>query len=206
LLEVVGRHPSLLGFGIEDGTALIVTNARAEITGRGRVAFYNASDRGDVDYYFLSDGDSFDLGRRATIAGRRITPRTVRDEAEVLAVMNRLFDAMRTRDTASIRALSHPDLRLFVPLGATADHTIRTTTLDVFIAQIAAGEARLDERAIRPEVRVDGPLASVWTYYDFILGADFSHCGTDAFHFARGPDGWVIVGLAYTVQRDGCSR
>jgi cyanophycinase len=206
MLEVVGRHPSLLGIGIDEGTALIVTNDRAEITGRGRVAFYNASDRGDVDYYFLSDGDSFDLGRRATIAGRRITPRTVRDEAEVLAVMNRLFDAMRTRDTASIRALSHPDLRLFVPLGATADHTIRTTTLDEFIAQIAAGEARLDERAIRPEVRVDGPLASVWTYYDFILGADFSHCGTDAFHFARGPDGWVIVGLAYTVQRDGCSR
>jgi cyanophycinase len=206
MLEVVRRYPSLLGIGIDEGTALIVTNDRAEITGRGRVAFYNTSDLGNVAYYFLSDGDSFDLGRRATIAGRRITPRTVRDEAEVLAVMNRLFDAMRARDTATIRNLAHPDLRLFVPLGATGESAIRTTSLDAFIAQVAAAQVRLDERAIRPEVRVDGPLASVWTYYDFILGSDFSHCGTDAFHFARGATGWVIVGLAYTVQRDGCSR
>ena len=206
MLEVVRRYPSLLGIGIDEGTALIVTNDRAEIAGRGRVAFYNTADLDSVAYYFLSDGDAFDLGRRATIAGRRITPRTIRDETEVLAVMNRLFDAMRARDTASIRALAHPDLRMFVPLGASGEYAIRTSTLDEFIAQVAAAQTRLDERAIRPEVRVDGPLASVWTYYDFIRGTDFSHCGTDAFHFARGATGWVIVGLAYTVQREGCSR
>lgn len=205
LLSVVERHRALLGIGVDEGTALIVAGDRAEVAGRGRVAFYNAADREQLDYYFLPEGGVFDLARRMTIAGRRISPATVRDEAEVLAVMNRLFDAMRTRDTAAIRALAHPDLRTFVPVGGGADGAIRSTSLDSFIAQVGASAERLDERPIRPEVRVDGRLASVWTYYDFVIGSDFSHCGTDAFHFIK-TDRWVITGLAYTIRRDDCTR
>lgn len=206
MLGVVTRYPDLLGIGIDEGTALIVTGDAAEVTGPGRVAFYNTADRGDLPYYFLSDGDTFDLARRTVTSGRRITPQTVRDEAEVLAVMNRLFDAMRTRDTAAIRSLAHPQLRMFIPIEESGRATVRTNTLDAFIAQVAASVERLDEKPIRPEVRVDGPLASVWTYYEFVRGSDFSHCGTDAFHFIREGDRWIIVGLAYTVQREGCSR
>src|SRR5690606_2223646 len=115
MLAVVQAHPGLLGIGIDEGTALIVSRDHAEVAGRGRVAFYNTADADGLDYYFLADGDSFDLARRRTLSGRRITPQTVRDEAEVIATMNRLFDAMRTRDTASIRAIAHPQLRTFIP-------------------------------------------------------------------------------------------
>lgn len=206
LLEVIARHPGLLGIGIDEGTAFIVSRDRAEVAGRGRVAFYNAADRGDLDYYFLPAGSTFDLARRVAVSGSRITPQTVRDEAEVLAAMNRLFDAMRTRDTASIRALAHPHLRMFIPAQVDGAATIRTNTIDAFIAQIAAASERLDERAIEPEIRVDGRLASVWTYYEFVIGSTFSHCGTDAFHFVRDSTGWIITGLAYTIQREGCRR
>jgi ketosteroid isomerase-like protein len=120
--------------------------------------------------------------------------------------MNRLFDAMRAQDTAAIRAMSHPELRLFVP-GTRPDGTpaLRVSTLQQFIDQVAASPVPLDERAIDPEVRIDGNLAIVWTYYNFFRGAAFSHCGYDAFHFARTAAGtWQIIGLAYTVRRDGC--
>jgi cyanophycinase len=206
MLDVVRMHPGLLGIGIDEGTALIVMHDRAEVTGRGRVAFYNTADSGDLEYYFLPRGGTFDLARRTTISGRRITPQTVRDEAEVLATMNRLFDAMRTRDTASIRAITHPHLRTFVPGEQDGQSTIRSSTLDAFIAQVAAATERLDERPIDPEVRVDGRLASVWTYYDFLIGSNFSHCGTDAFTFVKGDGGWLITGLSYTIQREGCGR
>jgi hypothetical protein len=46
----------------------------------------------------------------------------------------------------------------------------------------------------------------VWTYYEFRIGATFSHCGTDAFHFVKDDSGWLITGLAYTIQREGCRR
>ncbi|MBR9990073.1 MAG: Type 1 glutamine amidotransferase-like domain-containing protein [Gemmatimonadetes bacterium] len=206
MLRVVRRHPALLGIGVDEGTALIVTRDHAEIAGRGRVAFYNTADSGDLDYYFLSEGGTFDLDRRITSSGRRVAPQTVRDEAEVLAAMIRLFDAMRTRDTAAIRALAHPDLHTFIPVEHDGRAAIRSTSLDGFIAQVAAAAERLDERPIRPEVRVDGRLASVWTYYDFIIGSNFSHCGTDAFNFVKDSTGWIITGLAYTIQREGCTR
>jgi cyanophycinase len=206
MLEVIDRHPHLLGIGIDEGTAIVVRGDQAEVVGRGSVAFYNAGDRGTLPYYFLRAGDRFDLGARRTIAGTPIAPARARAVDAVVAAMNSLFDAMRAQDTAAIRAMSHPELRLFVP-GTHPDGTpaLRVSTLQQFIDQVAASPVPLDERAIDPEVRIDGNLAIVWTYYDFFRGAAFSHCGYDAFHFARTAAGtWQIIGLAYTVRRDGC--
>ncbi|CAN5889916.1 hypothetical protein BH23GEM9_BH23GEM9_01490 [soil metagenome] len=204
MLHVIARHPALLGIGIDEGTAIIVTGDRAEVTGVGRVAFYNAADRGELPYYFLRRGDAFDLAARRTLRGSPVGPATVRAELEVIAAMNRLFDAMRTRDTALVRALSHPELRLFVPGQQAESPTLRVQTLQQFMQSIAASAERLDEVAIDPEVRIDGNLASLWTYYDFRRGSEFSHCGVDAFHFARMADGWKIIGLAYTTRVEGC--
>lgn len=123
---------------------------------------------------------------------------------DVIAVMEGLFDAMRSRDTAAIRALAHPELRLFVPIAGADGPAIRVATLDEFIQSVAASPALLDERAFRPEVRIDGDLATIWTYYEFRRGDAFSHCGYDALHLARDTDGWKIVGLAYTVRQQDC--
>lgn len=206
LLEVVRRYPRLLGIGLDEGTAIIVNGDRASIAGRGRVAFYNTVDAGDLAYYFLSDGDTFDLAGRRTREGTPIPPHKIEVEVAVLAAMDRLFDAMRSQDTAAIRALVHPDIRIFVPQERDGSRSIRVSTADQFIAQIAAAAERLDERPLRPEVRVDGPLATVWTWYEFRRGTTFSHCGTDAFHFVRSDTGWIITALSYTVQPTGCRR
>jgi cyanophycinase len=206
MLQVIARHPDLLGIGLDEGTALVVQGDRAEIAGSGRVAFYNAADRDTLAYYFLADGGVFDLAARATAVGERITPQTVRDEAAVIAVVNRLFDAMRARDTAAIRDMMHPQMRIFVPAEQQGRMHVVVRTVDEFIAQVAGSTERLDERAIRPVARVDGDMASVWTYYEFVLGSTFSHCGTDAFHFARSDRGWIITALSYTVRREHCTR
>jgi cyanophycinase len=204
MLAVIARHPQLLGIGIDEGTAIVVTGDRAEVVGRGSVAFYNVADPGELPYYFLRRGAVFDLGARTTLQGARAAPHTVRAGAAVTAVMNRLFDAMRAQDTALIRTISHPDLRVFVPGEQGGAPTLRVSTLQQFMQSVAAALERLDERAFDPEIRVDGNLASIWTYYEFRRGSEFSHCGVDAFHFARTADGWQIIGLAYTVRRDGC--
>lgn len=126
------------------------------------------------------------------------------EEAAAVATVNQLFDAMRTRDTTTIRRLLHPELRIFVPSMRNGQPVVRTSGVEQFIGSVASAQQTLDERAIDPEVRIDGGLASVWTYYDFILGDEFSHCGIDALHLARTPDGWRIIGLAYTTRSTGC--
>ncbi len=128
-----------------------------------------------------------------------------------LATVERLFDAMRAGDTASIRSVFMPGAVL-MSVGARPDgRLVDTTTIDAFVTSIGGAASRqppvvLDERLFNTEVRVDGSLASVWTEYDFYAGPRFSHCGVDAVQLARTPDGWRIFHLADTRRREGCPR
>lgn len=71
MLEVIDTHPELLGIGLDEGTAILVTGDRAEVIGRSLVAFYNTRDADGEAYYFLGAGGVFDLGERRVISGER---------------------------------------------------------------------------------------------------------------------------------------
>ncbi len=64
----------------------------------------------------------------------------------------------------------------------------------------------LDERLGPPEIRVDGNLASMWVYYEFYAGDNFSHCGVDSIQFGRTDDGWKIILLSDSKRRADCSK
>ena len=56
-----------------------------------------------------------------------------------------------------------------------------------------------------PEIQLDGNFAQVWVKYAFYVGKTFSHCGIDAFHLFRHPDGkWRIFNLADTRHKENC--
>jgi hypothetical protein len=131
------------------------------------------------------------------------------EERAVLATVERWVATMRTRDTATMRQLSHPGLKLFGmrPRAGVADSVVQVLTIDQFLAFIA-NDKRTDwhERLWQPEVRVAGSLATVFAGYDFHFGQTFSHCGYDAFQLLRTPEGWRVVGLADTYQVAGCPQ
>jgi cyanophycinase len=203
LLAVIARYPELLGIGLDEGTAILVRGDRAEVIGRSKVAFYNTRDSDGDAYYFLEAGDVFDLAERRVHIGDRL-PKSTTDARDVVATIEKLFEAMRNRDTAAVRAQFHPDARLYVTGQQSATPTLRVVTVDEFANLVSAAPDRLDERMRDPEIRLDGNLASVWTWYDFRRGDQFSHCGTDAFHLARTESGWKILQIAYTVRQQGC--
>ncbi len=129
------------------------------------------------------------------------------DQKAVLAVVTRLFDGMRARDTAMMRSTFAPDTKLQSAGVRQGKPGVAPTPADEFIRIV--GEAKgptWDERIRDPEIRIDGTLASVWVPYEFYLGEKFSHCGVDAFHLARFEDGWKIIGLADTQRREGCGQ
>ena len=126
------------------------------------------------------------------------------DERAVVAAGEALFRAMEGRDTAAIRALLHPDLRITVVRVGDGEPQIRSSTASDFIASIGRAQVPIVERMWEPRVEVGRDFASLWAPYDLHRGAQFSHCGHDAFHFARLQGRWVIVGLSYTVQPTGC--
>jgi hypothetical protein len=144
--------------------------------------------------------------RLAPRVAPRIAPQPDAAAAEVLAVVQRLFDAMRTKDTAAFHAIFDRDAKLVgMRPGANGPVVQRLTAAEFagFVARDTRGP--WIERALAPEVRIDGTLATVWAEYDFHFGSTFSHCGTDAVQLLRTPDGWRIMSIADTFRREGCT-
>lgn len=69
LIEVIQERPALLGIGIDEDTAIVVTGDQFEVIGQSYVAIYDhekmVGPRGH--FYFLAPGDRFDLAARAVI-------------------------------------------------------------------------------------------------------------------------------------------
>lgn len=61
LVGVVRRHRKLLGLGIDEATAIVVSRDEFEVIGDSKVAVYDAN---RLPYYFLSPGDRFDMAAR----------------------------------------------------------------------------------------------------------------------------------------------
>jgi hypothetical protein len=127
------------------------------------------------------------------------------ERTEVVRVAERLFEGMRTRDTALLRTLLSPDLVIVAARGNDSRAAIRTQTAADFLRAVATSNVELRERLWEPQVYVDGAIAVLWAPYDFHLGERFSHCGHDAFQLARGSAGWYVTGLTYTVRTTGCT-
>jgi hypothetical protein len=119
------------------------------------------------------------------------------------AVVSRLFDAMRTRDTASMRASFVANASM---QSLTAD-SVRFEGVDGWITSVGRARAGLvlDERLANAIVHVDGDLASVWVDYWFFAGERFSHCGVDAFLLARQQGRWRIFSVVDTRRTTGCA-
>jgi hypothetical protein len=143
------------------------------------------------------------------VSGARPAPaQTQNPEREaVLATVQRVFDAMRTRDTVLLKSAFDTSARL-VGLSRRGTPSLTLMTPSRFGAALVRAKAGdvWNERMYDPEVRIDGTIAQVWTYYTFHLNDTFSHCGVDAFMLAKVGGSWKITQLADTERKDGCTR
>jgi hypothetical protein len=135
-------------------------------------------------------------------------PAYATDSAAIHQVIVQLFDGMRTRDTAAMRALFHEPVAMrsaFVRQGANA---VSADGIEDWFKGVAGAPAGvvLDERLGPPEIRIDGNLASMWVYYEFYLDDKFSHCGVDSIQFARADDGWKIILVSDSRRRADCAK
>ena len=124
----------------------------------------------------------------------------VRDS--IMAPIRRMFDGMRAHDSAAVRSAFVPGAQFSRPPAPGRPH--RYTTVDQFVAAVGRPGAPWDEQIFDPEIREDGGMATVWTFFTFSLGDRFSHCGVNAFQVVRTDEGWKISGLADSNRPTGC--
>jgi hypothetical protein len=123
-------------------------------------------------------------------------------EDSVKAVVNRLFNAMKSSDAAALSACFASNALL---QSLTAGGNVRTEDLKEFAKQIASlPKDSADERIVFETVKVDANLAIVWAPYRFYYAGKFSHCGVDSFQLIREGGQWKIHYLVDTRRRDGC--
>ena len=77
MLEVIDKHPELLGIGLDENTAIVVDGDRFDVIGQSYAVIYSnkpvAGSSGR--FYFLAPGDRFDLkARKATRRGDEWRP------------------------------------------------------------------------------------------------------------------------------------
>lgn len=136
----------------------------------------------------------------APLAAQSDAPPATRDS--IVAVAKRLFDGMRAHDSTMVRSTFAPGAMMMGPIRP--GQPIAFESVDGFVAAVGRPGEPWDEQIFDPVVHVDGNLASLWVFYTFSLGSQFSHCGVDAFQLVRTADGWKISMLADTRRREGC--
>jgi hypothetical protein len=126
------------------------------------------------------------------------------EEKAVLAVVERLFEAMAAHDSGAARAVLIPEGRYFSVRENGAQVVVGGATHAEFAERLAAGKEAMLERMFEPKVFIHGRIAMVWTPYDFHRNRKFSHCGVDSFSLLKTSEGWKIAGILYTVEPAGC--
>ena len=120
----------------------------------------------------------------------------------VIAVVQRLFDAMAVHDAAAIRAVLLPEGR-FVTLRENAPAPGTATFVD-FANRMGSSTEAIRERMWDPQVLLRGRMAVLWAPYEFQRGGKFSHCGIDTVTLVKIAEGWKIAAFAYTAETTGC--
>lgn len=124
------------------------------------------------------------------------------DERDVLRAVQAFMDAINTRDTTAYRALVLAEVKNLIIVPQADSVVYRWRSTDESLYNLGSEGPDLLERIWEAEVRVEGPIAAVWSPYDFYVDGAFSHCGIDAFQLVRTDAGWRIGAIAYTVIRD----
>jgi hypothetical protein len=101
-------------------------------------------------------------------------------EADVMAVITRLFDGMRAGDSAVVRSTFSPEARLMSAFEREGVPTLITGSLERFVTLVGSPHEVWDEHIWDTAIRIDDRLATVWTNYAFHRGPTLSHCGVDA--------------------------
>ena len=77
MLEVIDKHPELLGIGLDENTAIVVTGDQFDVIGQSYVVVYSHKPVAGAAgrFYFMGAGDRFDMkGRKATRQGTEWRP------------------------------------------------------------------------------------------------------------------------------------
>jgi hypothetical protein len=129
------------------------------------------------------------------------------DRVQVQAVIEQLFDGMRAKNTEMIAASFSSEAIMQTIAPTESGFQVSNGSVSDFIKRIGEtpAETNLDERILEYEIKIDGPMATAWTPYEFYVNGNFSHCGVNSFQLVKLVEGWKIVYIIDTRRKEPCA-
>jgi hypothetical protein len=128
------------------------------------------------------------------------------EQDAIKQTINTMFNAMRKGDSTMLRSTFAKGIA-FQGVANKKDGTVslETENPDDFIKMVGTPHKGVyDERVTFADIKIDGPLASVWAPYKLYLDDKYSHCGVDVFQLMKTADGWKIIYIVDTRRKDNC--
>ena len=113
---------------------------------------------------------------------------------------------MRSNDSALlVNCFSENAFLQTVHEGRDGKVSVKTESINEFGSSVKnAAKGSLDERVDFELIKIDGPLASVWTPYKFFYQGKFLHCGVNSFQMVKVNNTWKIQYLTDTRRKENC--
>jgi len=129
------------------------------------------------------------------------------EEAAVKAVIESLFDGMRTKNSDKIARVFSENAIMQTIETAGDIGEVKAGSVADFVNGIGSlpMDTKLDERITDYQINIDEPMATAWTPYEFYVNDEFSHCGVNSFQLVKMAAGWKIVYIIDTRRKEGCS-
>ncbi|MBL4603991.1 MAG: nuclear transport factor 2 family protein [Emcibacteraceae bacterium] len=129
---------------------------------------------------------------------------TPEEIAEVRAVLDQVFDAMRAGDDEALKSLLLPDTALD---RISPDKPVVRDDASGWIEWVGSlkpGQA--DEQIFDVEIHVEGPLAVAWAPFTIAIDGELKSCGVNQFTLVKHPEGWRVAYLIDTHTPEKCIK
>ena len=129
---------------------------------------------------------------------------TAEEKAEVRAILDQVFDAMRAGDDDSLKSLLLPDTKLDrIAPDADVSRGDASGWIE-WVGTLNPGQA--DEQIFDVEIHVEGPLAVAWAPFTIAINGELRSCGVNQFTLVKYSDGWKVAYLIDTHTPEKCIK
>ena len=137
-----------------------------------------------------------------------ITTNAQTTEDSVKATINNMFTAMKSSNGAALQACFADSAVLqTISRNKEGKTIVRNESIEGFVKQVASMPANAaDERIVFDGIKIDGPMATAWTPYNFYFNEKFSHCGVNNFVLVKQDNGWKIQYIIDTRRKGNCAE
>ena len=125
-------------------------------------------------------------------------------EVEVKQAVDDFFVGLHKRDTLMFKKSCHPYINMqTIGKDKEQNNKLILENFQDFMKSIVSipENVVLFEKLLDYTIQIDGPLAHVWTPYEFYVNGKLSHSGVNSFTLFKEKDTWQIIHIIDTRKK-----